>query len=109
MQALHAVGMMRTEPYAVDLQLGRTDVVDLEKAHYFTRGGCGGGGEEKRWAYAAPPDGPAAFVILSGRSGRKVTELTGSLIALQKREPERIVLKPYTSLELAHITLQKVR
>jgi len=48
------------------------------------------------------------MVILALRDADALNRLAANLVPLQKREPTKVVLKPFTSRELAAVALQKV-
>ena len=57
---------------------------------------------------AKATNSPAPVVIMADRNARALATFATGVEALQKKEPCRIALQPYTSLELAKITLQQL-
>jgi hypothetical protein len=57
---------------------------------------------------AAQAQGVPVMIILASREKKVIATLASRLIPLQKREPYKLQLAPFTSAELALMTLQKV-
>lgn len=112
-KALYAVGSASSETLSLDkFQSGRIVLMNLDNVGYFINKPD----ELMKFDEAlASVDSTrtssskfAAFVIITGSNARKLAETTSMLVTLRKREPERLILSPHTSLELAQIALQKI-
>jgi len=57
----------------------------------------------------AKSSGARAVVVLASREPRSLRSVASRLVCLQKREPARLELAPFTPLELAQLTLVEVR
>ena len=57
----------------------------------------------------AKSSGARAVVVLASREPRSLRSVASRLVCLQKREPARLELAPFTPLELAQLTLVEVQ